>query len=309
AIAGVSLSIATRTQALGAMAEDPGLHWWLLPGNHDSLRAETLWGEVARAASNIHALLEPTPVRLAEDVTLLPAPVRMRQGHGDPTGWFHSGSGLTIGLAHGSVRRFGSSDTGPVIAPDRAERAGLAYLALGDWHGAQEVGPRAWYAGTPERDGFPQADGAPTRGLCLSVTVTGPETAEVAPVEIGRFDWRAMDLALLPGDDPARRLAERLPNGAARDTLLRIDASGRASAAAHAALAAAAKATAPAFARFELRTDRLAVDLDSADLDELAGPLRPIAEDLAAEAAGEGRDAEIAAAALVRLVAMARALP
>ena len=36
------------------------------------------------------------------------------------------------------------------IAPARARDAGLAYLALGDWHGTREIAPATWYAGTPE---------------------------------------------------------------------------------------------------------------------------------------------------------------
>ena len=40
------------------------------------------------------------------------------------------------------------------IAPDRARRAGLDYLALGDWHRTLQIGPATWYAGTPEADRF-----------------------------------------------------------------------------------------------------------------------------------------------------------
>ena len=34
-------------QALAAMAEAGDLRWWLLPGNHDSLGAESLWTRIA----------------------------------------------------------------------------------------------------------------------------------------------------------------------------------------------------------------------------------------------------------------------
>ena len=56
-----------------------------------------------------------------------------------------------IGLAHGSIADFGETAATPnLIAPDRAKKAGLVYLALGDWHGTKTIGANTWYAGTPE---------------------------------------------------------------------------------------------------------------------------------------------------------------
>ena len=77
-------------------------------------------------------------------------PTESMDGLGTPEG------AIRIGLAHGSVTSFGSDPdaTHNLIAHDRADRADLAYLALGDWHGAQQVGPRSAYSGTPEPDGF-----------------------------------------------------------------------------------------------------------------------------------------------------------
>jgi len=62
---------------------------------------------------------------------------------------------LRIGLAHGSIKDFGSrGEANNQIPPDRAERSDLNDLALRDWHGVLEIGSRTWYAGTPETNRF-----------------------------------------------------------------------------------------------------------------------------------------------------------
>src|SRR3546814_11930568 len=62
---------------------------------------------------------------------------------------------LRIGLAHGSIAEFGASgESANLIPPDRARLAGLAYLALGDWHGFLTIGDRPAYSGHPAVDRF-----------------------------------------------------------------------------------------------------------------------------------------------------------
>ena len=71
------------------------------------------------------------------------------------TRWRRRVSRLRIGLAHGSIRDFSSrGEAQNQIAPDRAQRSNLDYLALGDWHGTLRVDARTWYSGTPETDRF-----------------------------------------------------------------------------------------------------------------------------------------------------------
>ncbi|PRY21258.1 calcineurin-like phosphoesterase family protein [Aliiruegeria haliotis] len=49
-----------RVQALAAMGSDPNLTWCIIPGNHDSLAAETLWERVeADAPPNVRVLSKP----------------------------------------------------------------------------------------------------------------------------------------------------------------------------------------------------------------------------------------------------------
>ena len=109
-----------------------------------------------------------------------------------------------IGLAHGSVanRLPEKGEAGHEIADDSADRAGLAYLALGDWHGALNIAPRTWYSGAPEPDRHKANDsgnvqlvtlegpGAPGRVAAVGNRAeadfrTEAAALRIAPVEIG----------------------------------------------------------------------------------------------------------------------------
>lgn len=299
-------------QALAVMAADPTLSWWLIPGNHDSLAAESLWDRFRAAApANVHLLAEAQPLEIAAGVFLLPAPLPRRYPGRDLTAWMPAGDtdprAFRIGLAHGAVQDFsedGSRAEG-IVPRDRALSARLDYLALGDWHGAVEAGPRAWYSGSPERDGF-RHDG---RGACLAVTLPAPGAPpQVRMVPTGRFHWSEEELPLVPGESAAAALRALMPREARarRDHLMRVRATGRATMAERAALEAAAADEAPAFAYFALDATGLETEVEAADLDAIdrAGALRMAAERLRAQAGDASQPAEarrVAAAALNRL--------
>lgn len=296
---------ATVRQALQAMAADPGVRWWLLPGNHDSLAAGDLWQRIARdAPPNVRSLVSPEPVEIAPGAVLLPAPCTQRRPGRDLTagmaGTPTAPGALRIGLAHGAVQSFSEDGNPALIPPDRAETAGLAFLALGDWHGQLRIGARTWYAGAPEADGF---DHAAAPGALL-VDFAGPEP-EVTAIPTGTLDWQGAALDLLPGDDPAARLAALLPPSARRrDTLLRVTSSGRTGLAGEAALAATLAAVEHDFALLELDRAGLAIDHAPADLDAFGAPgtaLRTAADALRAEADDPALAADERAAALTAL--------
>jgi hypothetical protein len=114
---------------------------------------------------------------------------------GDPTGLFDNAEtpagAIRIGLAHGSVRSFGSteSSTNNLLAADRAATAKLDYLALGDWHGMTRIDDRTWYSGTPEPDRF---DANNSEGHVLLVEVASLALPTVTPLVSGRFTWRVL---------------------------------------------------------------------------------------------------------------------
>lgn len=311
-------SPAVLRQALAAMAHHADLRWIILPGNHDSLAAEALWATAARALpANLTLALEPAPLPLGPGATLLPAPCTTRRPGRDLTAWMNeapTAEGVArIGLAHGPVQSFSEDGTADdVIAPDRAGQAGLDYLALGDWHGQISLGPKTWYAGTPEPDRFKHD--APGRALSVTLASAGaPPT--VAPVETGLFTWRTAPLDCLPDDDLERGLAALLPAGPARrQALLRIAATGRARPEARATLEKAIAAVAPEFALLELDAQALAITCESQDLDliDRSGALRQAADALLAESREAARtpaDREVAREALMRLFSYCAALP
>lgn len=311
-------SPAMLRQALAAMAGHAPLRWIILPGNHDSLLADELWAAARNTLpANVILAVEPDPIELEPGVILLPAPCTTRRPGRDLTDWMDRAATpdgtLRIGLAHGAIQSFSEDGVGlDIIAPDRASRSGLDYLALGDWHGQMRINARSWYSGAPEPDRF-KHDGP---GRALLVSLAGPGSVpEVAPVETGSFDWRTLPLDLLSGDDAATVLAELLPVGSVRrQSLLRVVASGRLRPQARAALDAAVAAVAPEFAHLVLDTEGLATDCESADLDAIdrAGALRHAADRLLAESVDESRAAgerQTARDALVRLFSYCEAMP
>jgi hypothetical protein len=169
------------------------VHWHLLPGNHDPHRPEGVWDRLAQTGlpANIHLHLTTAPFALDEHAVLLPAPLTRKSEADDITAWMDSAptpaGDLRIGLAHGSVTNFGNEGeaTNP-IDPGRPKSAGLDYLALGDWHRTLQIGPAAWYAGTPE----PDRAGRQEQGTALLVDLPGAGVpASVSPLVTGTYRW------------------------------------------------------------------------------------------------------------------------
>ncbi|HPV62089.1 MAG TPA: DNA repair exonuclease, partial [Thauera aminoaromatica] len=143
--------------AMGAYAGP----WVLIPGNHDAALAESVWSRARRlgaVAPNVHLALGAQVMAFPErGFVVLPAPLTQRQTPADETAWFdhaETAPGLVrVGLAHGSVQGVLAEDIDSPnpIAADRATRAALDYLALGDWHGTRRIDARTWYSGTPEQ--------------------------------------------------------------------------------------------------------------------------------------------------------------
>ncbi len=298
-----------RVQALAAMGADPSLNWWIIPGNHDSLAAETLWERVeAEAPPNVRLLSKPEPVDIAPRVFLLPTPLPHRFPGRDLTDWMPGAmtpeGALRIGLAHGRVQSFHEdADTRDIIPPDRAVSARLDYLALGDWHGALPVDPRTQYSGTPERDRF-KHNGP---GSCLVVTLDGG-SPRVETVETGRFDWQDVELYLTPDADVGSALAAHVPQNAVsrRDMLLTLRTNGTLRLPEKGELIAAGRSVADGFGLFRLLTDGVATEVEAGDLDTIAagGALRSAADALRNETRDEAAsetDRQIAARALDRL--------
>jgi len=193
-----ALSPRSLNQPLERMRGFTGVQWHLLPGNHDPHRPNGLWDQLLRKGipDNVHIHIAAEPATLEDDsAVLLPAPLFHRRTLDDPTAYMDDvelpDGVMRIGLAHGTVTGFGSDDKDVpnYIAPDRPERAGLSYLALGDWHGQKHINDRCWYSGTPETDAFDVTGG----GQALLVDIKGPGAAPtVTPISTGHYTWTTL---------------------------------------------------------------------------------------------------------------------
>jgi DNA repair exonuclease SbcCD nuclease subunit len=299
-----------RRQAFAEMKHHSSLRWVLLPGNHDSLQAAQLWSVLkAEAPDNIVFATEAEVMTIESGVTLLGAPCTSRRPGRDLTEWMDNAAtsegSIRLGLAHGAIQSFSEDEVASdVISPDRAKRAGLDYLALGDWHGAVSVNERTYYSGTPEPDRFKHDK--PGQALLVSVAGQGA-LPEVRSLETGSFLWRDIPIHLLSTEDATRTLETLFPTEPKRrQILLRIIASGRTSIAGRTALASTLEHVAPEFAYLELEDGTLETECENDDLDRIdrAGALREAAEALLAESSDEKRslaERDTARAALIRL--------
>ena len=282
----------TIRQPLEAMRRAAEVTWWLLPGNHDPASRGGLWDRLRSGdlPSNVRCLCAPEPQEAAPGVFFLPAPLVSKDPGHDPTAAMDAMStpdgALRIGVGHGAVTGFGD-EARAVIAKDRPERAGLAYLALGDWHGHGQVTERVWYAGTPEPDAFPRNE----PGYVLLVEAEAGRVPVVTPVSTREYLWQRTELALTAGDDPVQLLEDRLAHD--HDTgkrLVRLKITGATGLAERTALAAELdRLHEDSFAHIRWDMDGLATAMDAEALDALdrEGSLRAAADMLLGQARGE----------------------
>lgn len=301
-------------QFVQRLAGHRDLTWHLISGNHDPARASSVWDDVRAAAppANVVLHLEPVPAEIARGVVLLPASLKAKASVTDPTAWMNDAptpdGTIRIGLAHGSVTGFGSEgDAAVPIDPTRPRLAGLAFLALGDWHGTKKISDRAWYSGTPEPDSFPDNDPGNVLAITLDSATAVPR---VDVVRTATYTWSKRALRISGPDDLNATAAEIAALGPdAQRHLVHVAASGRAHLAAH--LAVTDRLAQLEASLFHLSSDLsgLAVMHEAADLATFGtGALRAVAERLAAQSAsGDARQARIADQALLKLAGIAAA--
>jgi hypothetical protein len=292
----------------------------LLPGNHDADTAASVWSRLRRGGLPEHVLpaTEPEPMPLPGGrLVVLPAPLKARRVADDLSEWMDTAptpeGAARVGLAHGSVEGWlpGEADATNPIAADRAARAHLDYLALGDWHGTLEIGPATWYAGTPEPDRFAANDA----GHALLVELEGAGApARVERVPVARHAWSVAALhctGLTPASaDAAVEAALPAPDARHRG-LLRLRLTGLVGLATRAALDRAMERLAGELLWLDVVDDALVPEPDKRDLEALdRSPATAAAARALQDAATNGQEAEreVARHALRLLYAEAIAL-
>ncbi|MBN2337636.1 MAG: DNA repair exonuclease [Acidobacteria bacterium] len=321
-------TVAEASSAIGRI----GAPVVVIPGNHDHGGPGSLWEqdffrrESARLAPNLKVLPDCVPLELAE-VVLFPCPLLRRLEAGDRTDWLRdpavfqdfSPSKARIVLAHGSVHGFaGGGDDEEVdgTEPNRVDLSRLPmdeidYVALGDWHGAKQVGPKAWYSGTPESDRFQKGE-EQKPGHILLVEPRRGEMPRVDMIPTGRLRWSEVSFDF--ADDAgvahlADRLAELLGQRANED-LLRLSLTGSLGIEASSRLEALVDSLRARLLRLKI-DDRTVIAPTDREMEALTlGTHNPliatVARRLVELARSTGDEAEIAAVALRELHAACR---
>jgi DNA repair exonuclease SbcCD nuclease subunit len=202
----------------------------VIPGNHDHGGAGSVWQEAyfqeerQQLAPNLTVLLEREPFELSRiglpGGVLLPCPLLRRAEPVDPTAWLRQldfsawPDQPRLVLAHGSIQGFGAEDSGdtddenPPVSGNRIDLSGLPageidYVALGDWHGRKQVGPRAWYAGCHEMDRFPRSSDY-SSGQVLVVEASRGSDPGVFPARTGGIQWHQLQHRFTSDEDLER---------------------------------------------------------------------------------------------------------
>ncbi|MGH1418667.1 MAG: metallophosphoesterase family protein [Hyphomicrobiaceae bacterium] len=302
---------------LARLEQFTAITWHLLPGNHDPATLQGAWSTAKGIglAKNVIVHLSPSPVKIADEVMLLPAPMFTKETGTDPTAWMDEaqtpGEAMRIGLAHGGVIGFETSEdgSGGVISQTRVESARLNYLALGDWHGLKQVGSACWYSGTPEPDQFPSNE----PGYALIVEIASPDAqAVVTPVKSNKFAWEIEKLRVAAADDLEALSAKVQQLGAsAQSHLFKIILSGDVALAHRAEIEQRLDRLAARVFLLNRNLDDLHVTTTETDLETIGtGELRLIAERIVkrADNAADLAQARIASLALQRLFITTRSV-
>ena len=127
-------------------------------------------------------------------------------------------------LAHGSTVNFqGEADDEDkptqanfIDLDQLGERIGeLDYIALGDWHGFQQAGDKAWYAGSHETDRFPRSGQLPGQVACVQATRGGIPQVEAVATGAVRWGKHAENFVAADGPGQLNAAHQQLTAGAA----------------------------------------------------------------------------------------------
>ena len=167
----------------------------ILPGTHDCLSRESIYKRenFSLDAPYVRVFDDPAVTSLVFpdiDATVFAKANTANKSAESPVAFLASAPAETkykIAMAHGSVQIEGKAapDDMPISFREIAD-SGMHYIALGHWHGAQDVSfgaVPAWYAGSPEIT-YQEGKGGLGQGYALSVDII--DAAQVKPVKISQ---------------------------------------------------------------------------------------------------------------------------
>lgn len=220
-----ALSDRTMGRALDAIGALP-VPVYLLPGNHDPLLPGAA---LERAAGNgtITVLTDSTPVEHRPGVEIVGAPLLARYATEDLAARAIAGleptDRIRILVAHGQTESRGEDDPALISRPnleDALARGVIDYVAMGDTHSAEPIGPtgKIWFSGAPEATDFHDrredvAGNEVNSGKALVVNVDKPSADDAATVSVsehtvGEWTFDALHWDVFDGADVERVFAE-----------------------------------------------------------------------------------------------------
>jgi len=180
---------------------------YILPGNHDPLTRDSLYLDSSwDSVSNTTIFKDREPLKIREfNVTLYPCPATQKQTRDDLTEWIRtSNKSISIGIAHGNLQIEGLiEDPNFPIDPQRVEKSGLDYLALGEWHslfkyqGKDKV-IRTVYPGTPETTKFGETNSG--KAVIVEIENHGAKPI-IQEINVGTVRWEEREEQISTIDD------------------------------------------------------------------------------------------------------------
>lgn len=168
---------------------------YILPGNHDPLTRDSLYLDPSwDSIDNAIILKNKEKIYIPKlDVTLYPCPVTQKQTREDLTAGIRViNESISIGIAHGNLQIKGFvEDPNFPINPDRVEKSGLDYLALGEWHSLfmpqeKDKVVHMVYPGTPETSKFGESNSG--KAVIVEIENHGAKPI-IQEIDVGTMKW------------------------------------------------------------------------------------------------------------------------
>ncbi len=308
------------TRALERMGAFPQVTFYLLPGNHDTLDAASIYRSktfAERQPENVKVLEDSSAMQAVPGVELIAAPWRNKHPTADLVAEACRGLGAThairIVVGHGGVDAMSPNPDDPRLVSlegleGKVEAGLIHFVALGDRHSTTDVGStgRVWYAGAPEPTDYDEVEPGNVLVVDVDANSVSVERRRVGTWEFSSRDWQ------IGGDADIDALEEWLSSLANKDRcIVKLGLVGQVSLAQKARLDGILEHSADLLAALETweRRSDLVVVPDSLDVDRLglSGFARDALEELSAKAeSGEESLAARDALALLYRLAGAR---
>ena len=308
------------TRALERMGAFPKVTFYLLPGNHDTLDAASVYRSktfAERQPANVKVLDDSSPMQAVPGVELIAAPWRNKHPTTDLVAEACRGLAAThairIVVGHGAVDSMSPNPDDPRLISvkgleGKVEAGLIHYVALGDRHSTTDVGStgRVWYAGAPEPTDYDEIEPGNTLVVDVDANCVSVERRRVGTWEFASRDWQ------IGGDADIDALEEWLSSLANKDRcIVKLGLVGQVSLVQRVRLDGILEHNRDLFAALEYweRRSDLVVVPDSLDVDRLglSGYAEKALTELGEKAKSESEDAMVARDALALLYRLAGA--